>query len=172
MPSPCFQGAESGSYAKKHNPFAYYDQVAGNSGLCRQMVPLSRLAGDIQAGRLPTLTWIIPDLCNDMHDCPVRDGDRYLAQLLPPVLSALGPHGVLFLTWDEGSSDQGCCDKARGGHVVTIVAGPSARRGATSSVSYDHYSLLRTVENLFGLPPLRDAACSCTAPMNDLLAGP
>lgn len=59
---------------------------------------------------------------------------------------------------------------AAGGNVATIVAGGAARRGAVSVVPYDHYSVLRTIEDVWRLPKLRDAGCSCTAPMFDLVA--
>jgi hypothetical protein len=105
-----------------------------------------------------------------MHDCSVATGDRFLSTLVPPLLRSLGPGGVLFLTWDEGSSDAGCCRVASGGHVATIVAGPGARRGAQLTTPTDHYSLLQTIEDLFGLRRLRNAACACTPSLTPLLA--
>jgi hypothetical protein len=86
-------------------------------------------------------------------------------------LRALGPKGLLFLTWDEGSSNAGCCRLASGGHVATIVAGPGARRGAQLSTPADHYSLLQTIEDVLGLRRLRNAACTCTPSLRPLLAG-
>jgi hypothetical protein len=160
MPRPCFKGASAGGYAKKHNPFAYYDDVAGNPKRCRKIVPLDRLAEDLRRGALPTYVFISPNLCNDMHDCGVATGDRILARLVPVLLRALGRDGYLVLTWDEGSSDRGCCGGSRGGHIATIVAGPLVRRGARAAGPLDHYGVLRTVEDSLGLPPLgaaRDA---------------
>ena len=94
------------------------------------MVALSELGADERSGALPRFVWITPNLCHDMHDCSPATGDHFLAGLVPGLLRALGPRGVLFLTWDEGSSDEGCCRLAAGGHVVTIVAGAGARPGA------------------------------------------
>ena len=171
-PSPCFTGAEAGRYAKKHNPFAYFKAVTGDPALCSRLGPASRLSGDIRSGGLPTFVWLTPDLCNDMHDCSVATGDTYLSKTVPDLLTALGPRGALFLVWDEagGSDDSGCCGgRAHGGHVTAIVAGGAARKGARSSVAYDHYSVLRTIEDGFGLPRLGEASCSCTQPMTDLL---
>ncbi len=105
-----------------------------------------------------------------MHDCDIATGDRFLAATVPGLLSALGRHGLLFLTWDEGSSDDGCCGLARGGHVVTIVAGSGARAGARMTTPTDHYSVLQTVEDLLGLPRLRGAECACTPSLTPLLA--
>jgi hypothetical protein len=168
MPTFCYGGALAGRYAKKHNPFLYYDTITANPARCRRVVPGSELAGDLRAGRLPTFAWITPDLCNDMHDCSIRVGDRYLSRVVPPLLRALGPHGFLAITWDEGHSDKGCCRWADGGHIATILAGPDVRPGARSSVPADHYSLLRMIDDAFSLPPLRRAACACNPPLDDL----
>lgn len=172
MPSPCFQGSEAGNYAKKHNPFLYYDDIANNPARCSNVVPLTQLSADLRDGRLPAFAWISPDLCHDMHSCGVSDGDRFLSGFLPPLLHALGPRGVLFITWDEGrkKAHEGCCRKAAGGNVATIVAGPLARAGASSGVPYDHYSILRTIEDAWGLPRLGAAGCRCTRPLTDLFA--
>jgi phosphatidylinositol-3-phosphatase len=170
LPHPCFTGASSGEYAKKHDPFAYYTRVTDDPQRCAQIVPLSRLSADERGATLPRFSWISPNLCHDMHDCSVATGDRFLARLVPPLLRALGRHGLLFLTWDEGSSDDGCCRLASGGHIATIVAGDGAKRGAVLRVAADHYSTLQTIEDLLDLPRLRGAACPCTPSLGPLLA--
>jgi hypothetical protein len=170
MPSPCFKGASAGTYAKKHNPFMYYDRVANDPGRCGKVVPLGRLSADLAAGKLPAFSFVSPDLCNDMHDCGVRTGDAFLAGLGPRILRALGPHGLLVVTWDEGTSDRGCCGTEGGGNIATIFAGPAARAGTTSTATLTHYSLLRTIEDAWGLPRLRAAASA--RPATSLLAPP
>ncbi len=170
LPHPCFTGAGAGDYAKKHDPFAYYTRITGDPARCNRIVPLSQLSADERSGKLPRYIWITPNLCNDMHDCDVATGDRFLSKLVPPLLAALGPRGALFITWDEGSSDDGCCRLASGGHIVTIAAGGLARRRARLNSPADHYSLLQTIEDVLGLPRLRGAACSCTPTLATLLA--
>jgi hypothetical protein len=170
LPHPCFIGAGAGDYAKKHDPFVYYTRVVGARTWCGNVVPLSGLAADERAGSLPRFIWITPNLCHDMHDCDPSVGDGFLARLVPPLLGRLGPHGLLILTWDEGSSNDGCCRLASGGHVATIVAGPGARAGARLGAPSDHYSVLQTIEDLLGLPRLRGAACPCTRSLEPLLA--
>ncbi len=170
MPRPCFTGAGFGDYAKKHDPFVYYTRVTGNPARCRQVVPLSQLYRDERAPALPSFIWITPNLCHDMHDCDPATGDRFLARLVPPLLRSLGDRGLLILTWDEGSSDDGCCRLASGGHIATILAGPAARAGTKLSTPVDHYSVLQTIEDLLGLPRLRGAACACTPSLAPLLA--
>ena len=170
LPHPCFTGAGAGEYAKKHDPFVYYNGIVARPARCGRVVPLAELARDERAGALPRYVWISPNLCHDMHDCGVATGDRFLSKLVPPLLSALGPRGLLFITWDEGSSDDGCCRLAFGGHIVTIAAGGLARRGARLRTPADHYSLLQTIEDVLGLPRLRGAACACTPSLEPLLS--
>jgi acid phosphatase len=170
LPHSCFTGAGAGGYAKKHDPFVYYTRIARHRARCRHVVPLARLYVDERARTLPRFVWITPNLCHDMHDCAPATGDRFLARLVPPLLHALGPRGLLVLTWDEGTSDNGCCRLASGGHIATILAGPVARPGARLSTPTDHYSVLQTIEDVFGLPRLRGAACACTPSLAPLLA--
>jgi hypothetical protein len=170
LPRPCFSGPSAGEYAKKHDPFAYYNRIASTPRRCANIVALTQLAVDERHGTLPRFLWITPNLCHDMHDCSVSTGDRFLAGLVPRLLSSLGRGGLLFLTWDEGSSDAGCCRLASGGRVVTILAGPGARSRARLSVPTDHYSVLQTIEDLLGLMRLRGAACACTPSLAPLLA--
>ena len=166
MPAPCFRGVQAGRYVKRHNPFAYYVDVASSASRCRRVVPLTQLSSDLAKRAVPRFVWITPDLCHDMHSCPIGDGDRFLAGLVPTLQRAVGARGAIVITWDEGADHAGCCLHAAGGQIPTIVAGPAARAGARSFVAYDHYSLLRTIEDAFGLPHLRGAACPCTRPLS------
>ena len=169
LPHPCFTGASADDYAKKHDPFAYYTSVSSRPTSCGRIVPLARLAADERSRTLPRYLWITPNLCHDMHDCSVATGDRFLARLVPPLLRALGPRGLLILTWDEGTSDDGCCRLAAGGRIATVLAGGLARRGARSQTPADLYAILQTVEDLLQLPRLREAACPCTPSLQVLL---
>jgi len=159
VPGPCFSGARAGEYAKKHNPFAYYTDIAGVAGRCHRLVGFKQLAADLRRGQLPTFAWITPNLCDDGHDCGVEGSDRFLARTVPALVHELGPHGFLLITWDEGISDRGCCaGDAHGGHVLTLVIGPDVRRGARLRAPVDHYGVLATIEKALGLSPLAHAA--------------
>jgi phosphatidylinositol-3-phosphatase len=159
MPSACFKGAFSGQYAKKHDPFMYYRRIAADPARCAKVVPESALAEDVRAGRLPTFAFLSPGLCDDTHDCGPDQGDKYLARTVPAILASLGPRGYLVLTWDEGTSDRGCCGGlASGGQIPTVIAGAGVRRGASLPGPYTHYSTLRLIEDSLGLPRLREAA--------------
>jgi len=165
MPSPCFL-TTSGTYAPKHNPFVYFDDIRNNTARCAShVVPYSNLASDLSsAATTPNFGFITPNLCNDMHDCSVATGDNWLKSNLPAILNSPActvDKCLLILTWDEDDSSQS-------NQVLTIFAGSAARTGGvTSAVSYSHYSTLRTVENIFGLPTQtsNDAGAS---PMTDL----
>jgi phospholipase C len=171
MPSPCFVG-DSGDYAQKHNPFIYFDDIRNNAARCHKIVPLTRFASDLAANALPNFVWITPNLCHDMHDCSVRTGDTWLKGFLPQVLqSPAMQSSVLFLLWDEGTSDAGCCQVAQGGHIPMLMISPLVKPGFVSQVDYDHASVLRTIEEAWGLGKLGDAACSCTHAMTDFFAG-
>jgi hypothetical protein len=87
---------------------------------------------------------------------------------MPSLLKGVGPDGVVFVTFDEGTTNAGCCHEAAGGHIPTIVAGSAVAPGSVSDVPYDHYSILRTIEESWGLPLLRNAGCPCTASMDAL----
>jgi phosphatidylinositol-3-phosphatase len=170
LPHPCSRVATSGGYAKKHDPFMYYDDIANDPGRCRKVVPLGQLATDLRRSTLPTFAFISPNLCDDTHDCGVATGDKFLAGLVPRVLRESGPHGFVVITWDEGSSDQGCCTDAHGGRIATIVAGPDVRRHARSGLPVDHYGTLRTIEDALGLAPLGHAALAQSGSLEGLFA--
>jgi hypothetical protein len=158
MPRPCFHsGADAlGRYAQRHNPFAYLTRVWRRPERCDKVVPLSRLRAD-ERGGLARFSWITPNLCHDMHDCGVAAGQAWLRRTVPALLRALGPRGLLIITFDEGTTDAGCCGQADGGRIATVLAGGGARRGAVSTAPVDHYSTLATVEAVLGLPRLGSA---------------
>jgi hypothetical protein len=147
----------------------YYTRVSGNASWCAHVVPMTELAADERAHRLPRYIWITPNLCNDMHDCSPAVGDRFLSKLVPPLLAMLGSRGLLFLAWDEGTTDDRCCGRAAGGHIATVVAGGGVKPGAELKTPIDHYSILQAIEDLFHLPRLRGAACPCTPTLAPLL---
>jgi phospholipase C len=148
--------------------------VRNDPAQCSKIVPLTQLSADLQDNQLPDYTWITPNLCNDMHDCPVSTGDAWLKTWVPRILAspAWKQDGVLFIVFDEGVSDAGCCQYASGGKVGTLVISPLVRAGTVSQVAYDHYSLLRTVEQAWGLPLLANAACDCSPAMTDFFNKP
>jgi phosphatidylinositol-3-phosphatase len=162
MPSTCFLG-EAYPYMQKHNGFIYYRNIKDNLARCRShVVPFSQFASDLNGGKLPKFSLITPNMCNDMHDCSIATGNNWLSKQVPPILSHLGSNGIVVVTFDEGTSDAGCCSVAHGGHVVTIIAGPGAKLKTRITSSVDTYSLLRLIEQNWGLKLLVYAGCTCT----------
>lgn len=164
LPQPCFVG-DAYPYAQKHDPFIYFDDIRTNSSRCRQIVPLAQLQSDLASNQVPDFVWITPNLCSDMHDCSTSAGDHWLASWVPRILASPGwrTGGVVFITWDEGTTNNGCCRYAGGGHIVTLVISPLGKPHYASNVPYDHYSLLRTITDAWGMRELGHAADPATS---------
>ena len=150
LPYPGFSGGYSGRYAKKHDPFLYFRDVVGSRAHRNRVVPFPRLGRDLARHRLPDFSLVIPNLCNDMHDCSIATGDAWLkahvaALLRSPQLRG----GVVFVVFDEGTSDTG-----GGGRIEALALGPTVRRGSRFTRRTNHYGLLRTIEDAWGLPRL------------------
>jgi phosphatidylinositol-3-phosphatase len=171
MPSPCFAGDSGTLYRQKHNPFMYFDNIRTNPARCANLVPFEQFTVDLQANKLPDFIWITPNMCNNIHDCPLATGDDWLRTWISKIVAspAWQQDGVLFLTFDESerADVSGCCQYAAGGHILTLVVSPLARPAYRSPVDYSHYSLLRTIEQAWGLPFLNKAGCDCSQPMTD-----
>jgi hypothetical protein len=169
MPSACFVG-DSGEYAQKHDPWIYYNDIRTNSARCSShIVPFTQFGPDMAGGNVANFVWITPNLCSDMHDCSVGTGDSWLAQNVPTILnsSAFKNGGVLFITWDEGATNAGCCTNAAGGRVAMLVVSPLAISGFASTTAEDHYSLVATIETSWSLGRLNNAGCSCSPVMRE-----
>ncbi len=156
----------TGKYAPKHNPMIYFDDVAGKppastSANCIAHVrPYAELSTDLTGNKVARYNFITPDLCNDMHDscAPSNDailqGDTWLATEVPKIQAsdAYKNGGAIFITWDE----------SEGGEfpIGMIVLSPLAKgNGYSNDTKYFHSSMLRTVQEIFGVTPLiRDAA--------------
>ena len=154
LPAPGFTGAAAGLYAKKHDPFLTFRDVVDRPARRTRVVPFSELRPDLGAGRLPDYALLVPDLCNDMHDCPVSTGDRWLRDNIVPLLHRPQLAGsVVFVVFDEGTTDTG-----GGGRVAALALGPVVRPGARFLRPTGHYGLLRTIEDAWSLPPLGASA--------------
>ena len=150
MPVPatgCPGISNSGSYAPKHNPFVYFADVKNDVAKCRaDIVPYTQLATDLAAGAAPNFAFITPNLCNDMHDCSVATGDTWLKNEVPKIFGSTAfshQNSLLVITWDED-------DFTNVNQVATIFVSPRGKPALTSATSYNHYSLLRTIEEGLG----------------------
>jgi phosphatidylinositol-3-phosphatase len=139
MPLNCLR-SNSGQYAVRHNPEAYYTNLGTDCATFD--VPLAS-PPDISA----RFTFVTPNLCNDMHDCSVATGDAWLSTFLPTILSSSEYRSgstAVFITWDEDNGSEG-------NRVATIVLSPTTPVGARSATAFNHYSMLRTTEELLGI---------------------
>ncbi|HVW34581.1 MAG TPA: alkaline phosphatase family protein, partial [Acidimicrobiia bacterium] len=146
MPGPCTL-QPSGRYAVKHNPAAYYRGGDDRAACRRDDLPLGTttsgpLAAALDNATLPAFTFVTPNLCNDTHDCPVKRGDAWLAAWVKRIVTSrayLAGDTAVFLMWDEDSL------------IPFVVVSPSTPPGTAPSVPFDHYSALRTTEEMLGI---------------------
>jgi acid phosphatase len=149
----CFTGSGRDTYVRKHNPFISFADVRDNEARCKARVASStQLDADIEAGQLPEYAMYVPGLDNDGHDTNVTFADRWLERAFGPRLA--NPKfmdGTLFaVTFDENDmwNDEGQ------NLIYTVLVGAGVKPGSTSTARYDHYSLLRMVEDIFALGTL------------------
>jgi len=146
-----------GQYAVRHNPPPYFTTLTG----CSQFdVPYTELQTDLDNDTLPAFAFITPDICDDIHSCPVTAGDTWLSTEVPKILASNAYQSgqtVLFITFDEGSLGifigRDCANNTtqRSCDIPTIVVSPYTPTGVTSDRLFNHYSLLRTTEQLLGI---------------------
>ena len=148
-------------YAPKHNPMVYFTDVNGNLSSngqeCLDHVrPYTELGADLETNVAPAYSFITPNLCNDMHDCSIATGDAWLAREVPRITAskAYKEGGALFVTFDE----------SEGSNVPIgfIAISPLAKPGYSNTVRYTHSSMLRTIEEIFGVGPMLGDAANAT----------
>ena len=152
-----------GLYDSLHNPAIYYTDLTAQ---CQTNdVPMSTNFTQALNNSLPSFSFITPNKCNDDHDCAVSVGDHYLSQLVGQITSSgyyQSGNTAIFITWDEGEGgvSNNCATNTTdiGCHVATIVVSPSTHAGTRSSLLFNHYSLLKTTEEMLGLRYLGNAA--------------
>lgn len=137
MPKNGYTGCGEDGYARKHNPWVDFTNVPKALNRVYRKMPLP----------MPDVAFVVPNLCDDMHDCGTDVGDKWLSKNLPPLVAWNAKNdGLLIVTWDEASPDDGT------NHIATILAGPMVVPGARSRQNVDHYGVLHTIEQIFGLP--------------------
>ncbi|HEV2583692.1 MAG TPA: alkaline phosphatase family protein [Ktedonobacteraceae bacterium] len=171
LPATGFTGGYAGLYGQKHDPFMYFADIRNSLARMQRIVPFTQFSADLQSGNIPNFAWITPDVCNDMHgasncsgyDSLIAQGDAFVRSAVSAIMSspAWKAGAAIVIAWDESdASNDGCCNSPvgaagavlGGGNVPLIVL---ASRGphhlVLGSQSYNHYSLLATIEQLWGL---------------------
>ncbi len=167
-------------YASKHSGFINFAGVQHDPRRAEHLVGFDALRRDLAAGTLPNFSFVIPNLCDDMHgmndpgipaDCRydpveplIRRGDAAIGRLVAAITATpmwrSAENDAIVLTFDEddGTGREGCCgvtpnapSNFGGGHIATIVMTNHGPRGVVDPTPYNHYSLLRTIEDAFGI---------------------
>jgi len=161
-PSPCYTGDSASLFDRHHDPFVYAPHIVRDRAECRDVVPYKTLAPMLAAGTAPPFIWVTPDVEHDMHTGSVAQGDAWLASQLPRVMRSGWYHdgGIVIITFDEsgGTTTSGCCTGAAGGHIATIVVSDRTHAGARLARPVDEAGILRSIEAIYHLPYLGDAA--------------
>ncbi|MFF7976286.1 alkaline phosphatase family protein [Streptomyces sp. NPDC007905] len=136
-------------YARKHNPWFAFSNVPLNTAHTFAQFPTDYTT-------LPRVSFVIPNLCNDMHDCSITTGDTWLKNNLSAYAAWAQTHNsILAVTFDED-------DSAHSNHVATVFYGAHVAPGSTTSTHYSHYDTLRTLEDLAGLTTHAGAAAGAS----------
>jgi phospholipase C len=172
-------------YADRHNPFIYFPDFVGDHARCAaHQRQFTALASDLTNNRLPAFSFITPNTCHDGHDAPCADGspgglvsaDAWLQTEIAPLVDYLATHnGLLIITFDESEPGSGqltcstCASGGTGGRVGAVFVSPRLPQGAVVGTEYDHMSLLRSLEDMFGITTHLNLATRA-APMTDVFA--
>src|ERR1700680_87434 len=161
LPSVGYTGDDTGRYAVRHNPLAYFTDVQNDTKQVQNLVPFSQFASDRNAANLPDFSFIVPNLCNDAHDCSLGTSDTWLKTNIDPLIQSpqFQKDGLLIIVFDEANT----LDlTSGGGHVAAVIVSPLAKRSYKSIAFYQHQSVLRLT--LEGLGVTKLPAEAATAP--------
>jgi hypothetical protein len=157
-PGNCFTGASVGNYVRKHNPFISFLNIQTNPTRCNQhLVGAGEIDKDIANGTLPDYSIYVPDLRNDGHDTGLAFADSWFKTIFFPILKdqRFMQDMLVVATFDESHTKSA-------NSIYTAFYGDAVIPQSSSNLPYNHYSLLRTIEDVFGLGTLglRDRAAA------------
>ncbi len=171
LPSVGYLGTDSGAYVQHHNPFVYFSDVQSSSTQASNVVPFTQLATDMANNSLPDYAFIVPNVNDDAHNCPVgmatctsdqmlATADQWLSTNISPLLASLAfQNSLLIVVFDEAEDTD---TENGGGHVPAVIVSPLAKAGYQSTTLYQHESTLRLMMEGLGVTDLPGAAA--TAP--------
>jgi len=161
LPAIGYTGGDSGNYAVRHNPLAYMTDVQNDPAQTNNLVPFPQFAADLHTANLPDYSFIVPNLCNDAHNCSLAIADNWLKTNLDPVIHSpvFQKDGLLIIVFDEADTLD---FTAGGGHVVAVIVSPLAKRGYKSIAFYQHQSVLRLTLEGLGVKKLPGEAAAAT----------
>jgi hypothetical protein len=190
QPDPNVAAKEDEAYATRHNPFVYFHSIIDSPDCAKNDVPLTELETDLASIKTTAnYNMITPNVCDDAHDatCPggrlggLEASNVWLKTWVPKITSspAFQKDGMLVITFDEAelagdaADSSSCCNEAQapnvtqagltgpgGGRIGALLLSPYVKAATTNSTPYNHYALLCSIENLFGLQKLGYAGSS------------
>ena len=150
-PGACYLDYAKRPYVRKHLPFLSFKNIQSTPGRCGKIVNSDALKADIQAGTLPDYSFFVPDLNHDGHDTSAKIADQWAGETLGPLLKDRrfmdGLLLVVSFVEDDGVTTEN--------HIYTVLVGDSVQAGSVSDTRYDHYSVLRTIEDAWKLGTLQ-----------------
>jgi phosphatidylinositol-3-phosphatase len=147
LPSAGYTGGDTGQYAVRHNPLAYMTDVQNDSAQIQNLVPFTQFSADLSTANFPDYSFIVPNLCDDAHNCALSSADAWLSTNIDPLVrsAVFQKDGLLIIVFDESANDF----TGGGGHVAAVLVSPLSKRGYKSTAFYQHESVLRlTLEGL------------------------
>jgi acid phosphatase len=169
LPSAGYLGSDDGAYVQHHDPFVYFSDVQSSSTQANNIVPFTQLAVDLANGSLPDYAFIVPNVNDDAHNCPVglttcasgqqlAAADQWLSANISPLLSsATFQNSLLIVVFDEAEDSD---TTHGGGHVPAVIISPSVKAGYKSTTLYQHESTLRLTMEGLGVADLPGAAAA------------
>jgi len=162
LPSAGYTGGNTAKYLVRHNPLAYLTDVQNTPAQAQNLVPFSEFAADLPTANLPEYSFIVPNSCDDAHDCPLSTADTWLKTNIDPLISSpvFQKDGLLIIVFDEGNT----LDFTEGGgHVAAVVISPFGKPAYKSIALYQHQSVLRLMLEGLGVTKLPGDAATAPA---------
>ena len=158
LPSIGYTGGNVGNYARKHNVIALLSDVVNDLAQKQNLVPFTQFSADLAGHALPNYAFIVPNLCNDAHDCSLGTADAWLRANIDPLIRSADfqRDGLLIIVFDEAGSD----NAHGGGRVVWVAVSAKSKRAYQSTALYQHESTLRLSAEALGLRTFPNRAAS------------
>jgi hypothetical protein len=143
LPSIGFNGESNGDYARKHNPWVNFSNVPTDANQPLENFP-------VNFNKLPTVSFVIPNLRHDMHDGTIEEADQWLKENIDLYVQWAKTHNsLLIVTWDED-------DGSQKNKIPTFMVGPMVKKEQFNE-EVNHYQLLRTIEDIYELSPVGES---------------
>jgi len=159
LPSIGYVAGDAGRYARRHNVFALLSDVERDPAQATNLVPFTQFGADLSRNTIPNYAFLVPNLCNDGHDCSLSAVDGWLQANISPLVgnAQFQRDGLLIILFDEAADSD---LTGGGGRVAWVAVGPTVKRGYRSSAVYQHESTLRLTAEALGLSSMPNQAAS------------